>query len=85
MTAVSQELQCTTIANMISVELNRQHILTATDQEDKYNIIYASAEYIVFNYPEALKNIQICVDTIKEYISETIKNYPYYFVNGEEI
>ncbi len=82
MSNISSELQCSTIANMLATELKRQGIPIAEDPEVRYNILYSAAELIL--YEEGVsKDIGFCVDTIKDYISETRTNYPNFFITGE--
>lgn len=82
MARIATELQCSTIANMLATELKRKGITMAEDEEARYNILYASAESIL--YGGADKDIHSCVEAIDEYIVETIRNYPNYFITGEE-
>ena len=82
MARISSELQCSTIANMIAVELKRLNIPVAGDEDLKYNIIYASAEYLL--YFGIFNDLHECVNEIKNYIKETCSNYPNYFLTGEE-
>ena len=77
-------LQCSTIANMLATELKRQNIPVSDNPDDFSNIIYSSAEYILYNYDNATKDISACVDVIKEYINDTVKNHPNYFISGKD-
>lgn len=82
MASIQNTLQCTTIANMLATELKRQNIPVAEDPDELYNIVYAGAELILYD-GNVYKDIALCVDRIKDYINETLQNYPNYFVTGE--
>ena len=82
MASIQNTLQCATIANMLATELKRQNIPVAEDPEELYNIVYAGAELILYD-GNVYKDIALCVDRIKDYINETLRNYPDYFVTGE--
>lgn len=82
MANIQNTLQCTTIANMLATELKRQAIPVAEDPDELYNIVYASAELILYE-GSIDKDISLCVERIKDYIKETLRNYPNYFVTGE--
>lgn len=83
MAQISKELQCTTIANMLACELKRQGVPVAEDPDTFYNIVYNGAELILYE-GGVDKDIQLCVDRIKEYINDTKQNYPNYFLTGED-
>ena len=84
MATISNNLQCTTIANMLATELKRQNVSVAEDPEAFYNIVYAGAELILYE-GGVDKDIQLCTEKIKEYIRETLRNNPNYFLTGEDI
>lgn len=80
-TSICTDLQLTTVANMISVELHRRGIPVAEDEEERDNIISSCAEFII--YSGKITDIQECVNEIKNHISETLSNYPDFFITGE--
>lgn len=79
---ISNHLQCTTIANMIATELKRKNIPLAEDENARDSILYSAAINILYE-GGIDKDIQLCVDRIKEYISNTLINYPSYFMTGQ--
>ena len=79
---ITKNLQLDTIANMLYAELVRQGISLIGDDNEREGLIYASAESIL--YEGELRDIQEAVDRIKNYIGETMRNYPNYFSTGEE-
>lgn len=83
MATIPNNLQCTTIANMLATELKRQNIPVAEDPDLFYNIVYSGAELILYE-GGVDKDIQLCVEKIKDYIRETKQNYPNYFMTGED-
>ena len=83
MAQIANELQCSTIANMLAAELKRQGIPLAEDDDVRYNMLYNAAELILYE-GGVDKDIQLCVDRIKEYIIDTKQNYPNYFMTGED-
>ena len=82
MATIQNTLQCTTIANMLATELKRQGVPVAEDPDEFYNIVYSGAELILYE-GGVDKDIQLCVEKIKDYINETKQNYPNYFLTGE--
>lgn len=85
MASIPNTLQCTTIANMLATELKRQGIPVAEDPDTFYSLVYAGAELILYEGGIGVdKDIQLCVEKIKEYINETKQNYPNYFLTGED-
>lgn len=75
------ELQLSTIAQMLYLELKRQGIPLAEDTEDRSNIIFSGAESILYGCNP--NDITEVVEEIKQWISETKSNYPNYFITGE--
>lgn len=82
MSKIQDTIQCSTIANLLATELKRRGISLPEDEDARYNIIYASAESIL--YEGTVSDIHDCIASIDEYIIETLTNYPNYFMTGEE-
>lgn len=82
MSKISSGLTVSTIANMLATEIERKNIPIAEDEDLRYNIIYGGAELISFE-DGVTNDIQLCVERVKEYIINTLKNYPNYFLTGE--
>lgn len=78
---MERELQLSTIAQMLYLELKRQGIPLAEDTEDRSNIIFSGAESILYGCNP--NDITEVVEEIKQWISETRSNYPNYFITGE--
>lgn len=78
---MERELQLSTIAQMLYLELKRQGIPLAEDTEDRSNIIFSGAESILYGCNP--NDITEVVEEIKQWISETKSNYPRYFITGE--
>ena len=79
---ISNELQLTTITNMLFVELTKQGIPVCEDIDDRDTILLSAAEHLL--YYVNVKDTQACLDEIKTYIHDTVQNFPNYFVLGVE-
>ena len=79
---ISNELQLSTLANILYTELKLQGIPVCEDDESLDNILLSSAEHLL--YYVNVKDTQACLDEIKTYIHDTVQNFPNYFVLGIE-
>ena len=80
---ISYEIQRSTVENLLAAELKKQRVKLADDPDLRYNILSNAADYILYE-SGVDKDIQLCVDKIKEYIKDTKMNYPSYFLTGNE-
>jgi len=77
---IETSIQCTTVVNLLTVELLRRNILTVEDKTKTYNKIHQAAEQIL-SYKEVSKDPALCIDTINKFIEDTLKHCPDYFIN----
>lgn len=78
---LTTELTIDQIAELIYLEARKQNIAMTEDSDDLEQIFTSAAEHIA--YEGSLKDISEAVERIKEYVSETKRNYPNFFLNGE--
>lgn len=78
---LTEEMSHDQIAELIYLEAKKRGIKMAEDENDRESIITSAADSIV--YEGSLKDITEIVERVKDYISETVRNYPNFFLTGE--
>lgn len=76
----TNELQASTIAELVYLECLKQGVEIAESEEEKDKIFYASAEFLLCNHK--FIDLAEIADVIAEYVRETKLNYPLYFKTG---
>lgn len=78
---LTTELTVDQITELVYLEAKKQNVAMTEDREDLEQLFTLAAEHIA--YEGSLKDISEAVERIKEYVSETKRNYPNFFLNGE--